>query len=146
MAKLRCTLNFITNVKGDDVHIQLIGSAKCPRCFPKSFRPWEHFHIDYYSNETSWMQSDIFFDVLKKFSHRMQRMGEKRVILVMDNFWAHMLPKDKATQLTFAGGFKGFQYQNVVCLFLPPKRHVGCPTPRPRHHCGLQGPLLPTPH
>ena len=31
-----------------------------------------------------------------------------------------MLPKDKATQLTFAGGFKGFQYQNVVCLFLPP--------------------------
>ena len=77
MEKLRCTLNFITNVKGDDVHIQLIGSTKRPRCFPKSFRPWEHFHIDYYSNETSWMRSDIFFDVLKKFSHRMQRMGEK---------------------------------------------------------------------
>ena len=41
-------------------------------------------------------------------------------MLVMDNFRAHILPKDKVTQLTFAGGFNGFQYQNVVCLFLPP--------------------------
>ena len=38
----------------------------------------------------------------------------------MENFSAHQMEHERVRELTFQGGFRGFQFDNVVCLFLPP--------------------------
>ena len=38
----------------------------------------------------------------------------------MDNFSAHEMPAHRIKKLTFDGGFRGYQYDNVLVLFLPP--------------------------
>ena len=118
--KLRATLNFIVNALGTDIHIQPIGSAARPRAFGKTMRPYDSYGIDYYNQRKSWMNSEIFFKVIQKFSNRVQRKKNRNVLLIMDNFSGHKLPEDKITKLTFDGGFRGFQYKNVMVLFLPP--------------------------
>ena len=80
LAKKRCTVNVIVNAKGTDTHLQVIGESKRPRCFPKTFKAWDTFHIDYYHNETSWMRTDIFVDVVIKFANRIRRKNKKCVV------------------------------------------------------------------
>ena len=119
--KIRCTVNVIANAPGSDIHLQLIGQSKRPRAFGKTLHPFNHFHIDYYNNDTSWMRSDIFASVIKKFSNRVRRKNNGRqVLLIMDYYSAHKMEHDRVRPLTFEGGFRGFQFDNVVCLFLPP--------------------------
>ena len=38
----------------------------------------------------------------------------------MDNFSAHEMPAHRIKKLTFDGGFRGYQYDNILVLFLPP--------------------------
>ena len=66
------------------------------------------------------MRSDVFTSVMRKFSNRVRGNGERKVILLMDNFSGHKMLNEHTRELTYAGGFKGFQYHNVYVLFLPP--------------------------
>ena len=120
LSKLRCTINFIVNASGNEMHLQVIGSAMRPRAFGRSMKPYETYHIDYYANKTSWMRSDIFVDVLEKFSLRVARRTKKNVLLIMDNFSAHRIDEKRIKKLTFCGGLCGYQFKNLICLFLPP--------------------------
>ena len=119
--KMRCTVDVITNVTGSNIHLQVIGQSKRSHCFGRALRPFGHFGIDYYNNETSWMRSDIFSSVMKKFSNRIRRKNkDRKVILLMDNFSVHKMNHERVRPLNFNGGFRGFQFDNVTCLFLPP--------------------------
>lgn len=40
--------------------------------------------------------------------------------MLMDKFSAHKMDHERVRPLTFEGGFKGFQFHNITCLFLPP--------------------------
>ena len=77
LSKLRCTVNVIANATGNDIHLQVIGTAKRPRAFGRSMKPYETYHIDYYHNKTAWMRTDIFIDVIQKFSNRMAQKTKK---------------------------------------------------------------------
>ena len=78
LSKMRCTVNVIVNAPGSDILLQLIGQSKRPRAFGSTMNPYDHFHIDYYHNKTSWMRSDVFTSVIKKFSNRVRRKKEKQ--------------------------------------------------------------------
>ena len=67
----------------------------------------------------SWMRADIFTSVMRKISNRVRGKGERKVILLMDNFSGHKMLNEHTRELNYAGGFKGFQYHNVNVLFLP---------------------------
>ena len=62
------------------MHLQVIGSAKRPRTFGQTMKQYETYHIDYYANKTSWMRSNIFVDILEKFSLHIARRTKKCVI------------------------------------------------------------------
>ena len=81
LSKLRCTVNLIANATGSDIHLQVIGSAKRPREFEKSMKPYSTYHIDYYNNITYWMCTNIVVDVIEKLSNRVRRRTAKRVTL-----------------------------------------------------------------
>ena len=57
--------------------MQVIGTAKRPRAFGKSMKTYETYHIDYYSNHTAWMRTNICIDVIEKFSNRMAQKTKK---------------------------------------------------------------------
>ena len=38
----------------------------------------------------------------------------------MDNFSAHKIDEKRIKKLTFCGGLCGYQFKNLICLFLPP--------------------------
>ena len=85
ISKLRCTVNLIANATCSDINLQVIGSTEKPRAFGKVMKPYETYRIDYYNNRTSWMRTEIFVDVIEKFSNRVRRRGGN-VLLLMENF------------------------------------------------------------
>ena len=65
------------------------------------------------------MRTEIFIDGIEKFLNRLHRRTTN-VLLLMDNFSVHNMPTNRIKPLTFEGGFRGYQYDNVFILFLPP--------------------------
>ena len=138
-------LNFIVIAPGSNIHLQLIGSSARLPAFVKTMRPYDSYGINYYNTKMSQMNVEVFRKVIKKFTKRVRSKKNRNVLLLMDNFSGHDMPADKINVITYEGGFRGFQFQNVHVLFLPP--NVTCvSTPRSRRHFRLQSPLQTAAH
>ena len=66
-------------------------------------KPYKTYNIDYYHNKTAWMNTQIFIDVIEKFSNRVARRTKINVLLIMDNFSAHEMPTHRINNLNFSG-------------------------------------------
>ena len=120
-AKDRMTVGMFWNATGTDFYKPVfIGKAKKPRCFGNHWSP-SKIGAFYYNNETSWMRSNIWVDVLRHFNrycYSMSNGGKQRVILLADNCAAHcVLPEARTWQ---AGDLTGFLLTNVHVIFFQP--------------------------
>lgn len=86
-SKLRLTVCLFTNILGHKENPIVIGNAKRPRCFGR-IDINRAYNIDWRSNKTSWMTSEIFEDVLKLFNRKM-KLQKRKVILFLDNAKCH---------------------------------------------------------
>eukprot|EP00873_Tetraselmis_striata_P038600 jgi/Tetstr1/458864/TSEL_004373.t1 len=67
-AKDRVTVGLTVNATGTDFWKPVfIGKAKRPRCFGKHWKP-EQIGALYYNNETAWMRSNIWVDIMDQFN------------------------------------------------------------------------------
>ena len=78
------------------------------------------------------MNTNIFSKLLQKVSNHVRRKKDRNILQLMDNFSGHALLDDKIIKLTYEGGFRGFQYQNFLVLFLLPNVASVC---RPLDQC-----------
>ena len=70
----------MVNASGSDKpKLCIIGNAEKPRCFTKSFHP--NSIVDYYSNKSAWMTSEIFEKLIKKFNSRLRSENRKQFYL-----------------------------------------------------------------
>ena len=119
--KQRCKVNLIFNRTCRDIHLKLIRESNIPRAFLKIIWPFNHFVIKYYNTKVLWMISDIFTTFVHILSNKIRhKVPTKTLWLLMEKFIAHEIDKSRAWELTFKGGFKRFQYNNVTLWFLPP--------------------------
>ena len=81
-------------------------------------KTYKIYYIYYYADKTSWMRSNIFVNVLEKFSLSVAR--RKNMLLIVDNFLAYKITENCIKKLTYSGGFCSYQFQNLIFLFLPP--------------------------
>lgn len=86
-SKLRLTVCLFTNMLGQKENPIVIGNAKRPRCFGR-VDVNRAYNIDWRSNKTSWMTSEIFEDILKSFNRKM-KLQKRKVILFLDNAKCH---------------------------------------------------------
>lgn len=86
-SKLRLTICLFTNMVGQKENPIVIGNAKRPRCFGR-IDVNKAYNIDWRSNKTSWMTSEIFEDILKSFNRKM-KLQKRKVILFLDNAKCH---------------------------------------------------------
>ena len=120
-AKDRMTVGLFWNATGKDFYKPVfIGKAKKPRCFGNHWTPAK-IGAFYYNNDTSWMRSDIWTDVLRHFNrycYHLSNGGKNPVILLADNCKAHcVLPEAKPWK---KGDLTGFLLKNVHVIFFQP--------------------------
>ena len=82
-SKVRVTLVVIANANGSDKSCAIIGKSVNPRAFRGKVLP-----LDYYHQSNSWINSEIYTKIVRKFDNKMQKMGRK-VLLFVDNCRAH---------------------------------------------------------
>jgi hypothetical protein len=104
------------------MNMLVIGTAKRPRCFGKSWQPADH-NIFYEYNKTAWMDGQIFSRWAQEFNRlQMRKFGresEEKAWLLLDNSSTHILP-DKAVECIWeADGFKlrGFKMSHTNAAF-----------------------------
>ena len=107
--KARITANFCCNADGSDkLPPWFIGTAKRLRCFQQArIRP-ENLGIMWRSNKKAWMTSDMFKEYLHWFD---ERMVDRKVVLLIDNFSAHELGLAKVQETG--------ELRNTEVIFLP---------------------------
>ena len=123
IAKDRITVMLACNASGTQkMNMLVIGTAKRPRCFGKSWQPTDH-NIFYEYNKTAWMDGKIFSRWAHEFN-RMQirkfgRESDMKAWLLLDNSSTHVLP-DNATETVWdVDGFKlrGFIMSHTNAVF-----------------------------
>lgn len=108
--KSRITAHFCCNADGSDkVPIWFIGNAANPRCFGAASVQLSALNCVWRSNGKAWMTSQLMIDWLKWFS---RRIGNRRVLLIMDNFSAHTLAVNIINETA--------PLQNITVVWLPP--------------------------
>ena len=101
ISRERVTIMLCCNMTGTDKrHPISIGKYANPRCY-KHIK--KDFPVQYDSNGSAWMTTEIFKPWLNQFDRDMERQNRK-VLLVMDNCSSHKLP----------------DLHSVEVLFLPP--------------------------
>lgn len=96
----------------------VIGNAKKPRCFHPA-DPFVASHVHWNHNKCAWMNSELFELFLKKFWAATRDLhGEIPICLLMDNAPAHKIPIGCQRLELF--GLRGFTYNNIHVIFLPP--------------------------
>lgn len=78
-SKLRMTVAFFVNVKGEKEESIVIWKSKNPRCFKNLRDKRRPANVTYFSNLKSWMNSEIMLELLKGINRRMHR--EQREIM-----------------------------------------------------------------
>ena len=54
-----CKVNFIVKATDNDINFQAMGDSKQSRVFRKGTNHFETWHINDYSNKTSWVHSNL---------------------------------------------------------------------------------------
>jgi hypothetical protein len=86
-SKERLTILFCSNADGTDKLLPLvIGKFKKPRCFTNI--NINKLPVQYASNSTAWMNTDLFNKWLHGLDERMVKLN-KKIILFLDNFSGH---------------------------------------------------------
>ncbi len=86
-SKERISVGLAANATGTDkLKPVIIGCAKRPRCFGKSFNPEIYGH--YFYNTKAWMTSLVFSDWIHSLDRQM-RLSGRNVILLVDNASSH---------------------------------------------------------
>ena len=88
-SKTRLTIAFFGSAVGESVSesVAIWRSAK-PRCFKNLINPKHPYDVHYYSNQKSWMTSEIIDSVLTKISRKIAN-AKRNVLLSMDNVPCH---------------------------------------------------------
>ncbi|XP_066157788.1 tigger transposable element-derived protein 6-like [Euwallacea fornicatus] len=108
MAKERLTILHCTNMASEKEKLLVIGKSARPRCFKKL--DLRTLPVTWYSNNKSWMTSNIMTEWLQVFDHKMAR-EKRKILLFMDNAASH--PRD-------------LNLQNIKIIFLPPNTTALC--------------------
>lgn len=98
--KNRITVLVSASLSGEKLPLNVIGKFKNPRCFKNI----KNLCIDYYSQQNSWMSSDIFYQIMKKMNNQFKNQNRK-VLILLDQSPAH--PKLLSC------------FENITFLFLP---------------------------
>jgi hypothetical protein len=116
LAKHRITLGIFCNATGTDIWTPtIIGTAKKPRCFGNHWTP-ENARAIYYSNDTAWIKTCTWLDMLHKFN---AYCYEKRpVVLLADNCHAHKPPLGATPW--HHGNLQGYKMPNVLLIYFEP--------------------------
>lgn len=105
-------ITIVNCVNADGTHrlpLWFIGKAKSPRCFRGvNLQAWT---CVWESNKTAWMRTDVFERWLRWFD---QQVAGKRVLLLMDNFSAHLAVTEAITR----GDSAPLRHVNIE--YLPP--------------------------
>ncbi|KAI1000445.1 hypothetical protein K3495_g7750 [Podosphaera aphanis] len=80
----------------DKLPIWLIGTSANPRCFGSAGINIGAFNGVWKSNGKAWMTADLMVECLEYFAHRIG--GDRNVLLIMDNFSAHVSEYQKIQQ------------------------------------------------
>ncbi|CRG92946.1 hypothetical protein PISL3812_10042 [Talaromyces islandicus] len=107
--KSRISVHFCCNSDGSERLPPLfIGTAKRPRSFAAGgISNIENLGCTWRSNTKAWMTGEIFKEWLIQFDNR---MINRKVVLLMDNFSAHQLAVEEVES----------QLQNTLVIWLPP--------------------------
>lgn len=120
-AKDRVTVGLTVNATGTDFWKPVfIGKAKRPRCFGKHWKP-EQIGALYYNNETAWMRSNIWVDIMDQFNrycYSKSNAGTDPVILLTDNCYAHCQPHN-STPWSHES-LAGYRMSNVLVIYFAP--------------------------
>ena len=109
--KARITAHFTCNADGSEkLPIWFIGKAKKPRAFTAAGVNMNHFNMVWRSNEKAWMTGTLFAEYLRWFDNK---MANRNVILLMDNFPAHELGVQMIEE-------SNHPLQNTTIICLPP--------------------------
>jgi hypothetical protein len=108
--KARVTAHFCCNSTGTDkLPIWFIGTAKKPRAFQAARVNSNNMNMTWRSNLKAWMTGIIFEDYLRWFDNR---MANRSVVLLMDNFSAHEAAVRAITE-------SATPLQNTLVVWLP---------------------------
>ena len=87
-AKKRVTAAFFVNAADGKESAVLIGRSKKPRCFAKLKNISSPCGAQYFSNDKTWMRSNIMINVLTKLNNHMKR-DDRHILLFIDNAPCH---------------------------------------------------------
>lgn len=110
--KQRVTLLVCVNGDGSHKSIKVIGKSKCPLNTSKKF--WNDLGIEYYNNESAWMNQEIFTKLVVDFD----KTVDEDVLLLLDNFRGHKLLPGvvlKHVKLLFFPANSTFKFQPLDC-------------------------------
>jgi hypothetical protein len=133
VAKDRITAMLCCNATGTDkMDLLIIGTAKQPRCFGKTWKP-AYAHIIYEYNKSAWMDGEIFARWIIAFNNKQKRKfqvagQDKKAWLLLDNSSTHVLPEGVEQCIWEVDGFKlrGFQMSHTNVAFLLPNTTSAC--------------------
>lgn len=111
--KSRISLHFCVNATGTHkVKPRIIGRAKEPRCFRAAGIKMERLDCVYRANRKSWMTAVVIKEWLYWFD---RQMAGRKVVLLMDNFSAHVIAFNEISALPAEYGLR-----NTEVVWLPP--------------------------
>lgn len=111
--KARVTLHFCVNASGTHkMKPWIIGEFRRPICFRAAVIEPERLDCIYRFNKKSWMTASIFEERLRWFG---QKMTGRKVVLLLDNFSAHVAAYNELSTLP-----EGYGLQNIEIVWLPP--------------------------
>jgi hypothetical protein len=112
--KARITIHHACNATGSHkLPMWVIGKHKQPRCFRASgVKDVEALGIKWRANKKAWMTQEIMVDWLRWFD---QQMHGRKVLLLMDNFSAHVAAFNELESMPL-----GLGIENTEVVFLPP--------------------------
>lgn len=109
--KARISAHFCTNADGSErLPPWYIGTARKPHAFRAAGVNINNLNLVWRSNGKGWMTCEIFEEWLRWFDIR---MAGRRVILLMDNFSAHITAAEKIA-------CSAFPLQSTEIIWLPP--------------------------
>ncbi|KAK9841678.1 hypothetical protein WJX74_009921 [Apatococcus lobatus] len=114
MQKERITLGFAVNATGSDkIKPVVIGTAKRPRAFGKTWQPSKL--VDYFFNSTACMNTSVLDQWTRTLNCRMAD-SNKRILLLMDDASSHAIPDSNSKEIH---GLKSISLSNITIVFLP---------------------------
>lgn len=99
-SKVRLTVALIAGADGSKEAPIVIGKSHSPRAFKNVASKDAPLGVPYYSNKKSWMNAEVFTDILQKFNRRVAGKG-KNVLLLVDNAPCHANMQLSHTKLIF---------------------------------------------